>query len=70
MIRVVHPGSRSWFLPIPDPEVKKVPDPGSATLMPTKIFKTVAFYFFFYRYYLLAFLSIQRVIVTLFVGKL
>ncbi len=25
MIRFVHPGSGSWFLPIPDPGVKKVP---------------------------------------------
>jgi hypothetical protein len=30
MIRVVHPGSgSSFFLPIPDPEVKKAPDPGT-----------------------------------------
>ena len=46
MIRVVHPGFRilkltfshpgSW---IPDPGVKKVPNPGSATL-PTSIGKT------------------------------
>ncbi len=27
MIRVVHPGSGSLFLPILDPGVKKVPDP-------------------------------------------
>ncbi len=35
MIRDVHPGSGSWFLPIPDPGVKKEPDPrsGSATLV-------------------------------------
>jgi hypothetical protein len=44
MIRVIHPesGSRSRirisdldpdFLPIPDPGVKKAPDPGSATLL-------------------------------------
>ncbi len=32
MIRVVHLGSGSCFLPIPDPGVKKTPDPGSATL--------------------------------------
>jgi hypothetical protein len=40
MIQVVHPESRSririWdpdFLPIPDPGVKKTPDPGSTTLI-------------------------------------
>jgi hypothetical protein len=35
MIRVIHPGTGSRirvFLPIPDPEVKKAPDPGSGTL--------------------------------------
>jgi hypothetical protein len=41
MIRVFHPGSGSWiwildldpdFLPIPNPVVKKAPDPGSAAL--------------------------------------
>jgi hypothetical protein len=32
MIPVDHPGSGSCFLPIPDPGVKKAPDPGSATL--------------------------------------
>jgi hypothetical protein len=35
MIRVVHPGSGSWFFYpswIPDPGVTKAPDPGSATL--------------------------------------
>ncbi len=34
MIRVVYPGSGSWFFTpsrIPDPEVKKAPDPGSGT---------------------------------------
>jgi hypothetical protein len=31
MIRVVHPGSCTDFLPIPDPVVKKAPDPGSET---------------------------------------
>jgi hypothetical protein len=43
MIRVVHPGSRipdpdADFYPsrIPDPGVKKAPDPGSATLLPSK----------------------------------
>ncbi len=40
MIRVVHPGSRipdpdADFLLIPDPGVKKAPDPGSATLLTT-----------------------------------
>jgi hypothetical protein len=42
MIRVVHPGPRipdpyADFYPsrIPDPGVKKAPDPGSATLVPT-----------------------------------
>jgi hypothetical protein len=30
MTQVVHPG---FFLPIPDPGVKKAPDPGSATLV-------------------------------------
>ncbi len=29
MIRDVHPGSGSRFLPIPDPGVKKAPEPGS-----------------------------------------
>jgi hypothetical protein len=38
MIRVVHPGSRIRMLTfypsrIPDPGVKKAPDPGSATLL-------------------------------------
>jgi hypothetical protein len=35
MIRYVHPGSESGFLLIPDPGVKKAPDPGSgsATLL-------------------------------------
>ncbi len=28
----VHTGSGSWFLSIPDPEVKKAPDPGSGKL--------------------------------------
>ncbi len=32
MIRDIHPGSGSWFLPIPDPGVKKAPDPGYGTL--------------------------------------
>jgi hypothetical protein len=32
MIRVVHPGSGILiFLPIPDPGVKKAPDPGSGS---------------------------------------
>jgi hypothetical protein len=31
MIRVVHPGSDADFLPIPDPGVKKAPDPGSGS---------------------------------------
>jgi hypothetical protein len=38
MIRVDHPGSGSrilFFLPIPDPGVKKAPDPGSAILVRT-----------------------------------
>jgi hypothetical protein len=38
MIRVVHPGSGSdFFYPswIPDPGVKKAPDPGSGTRLPT-----------------------------------
>ncbi len=36
---VVHPGSGSRFLPIPDPGVKKAPDPGSgsATLVGGRI---------------------------------
>jgi hypothetical protein len=38
MMLVVHPESE--FLPIPDSEVKKAPDPGSATLTET---------FFFYK---------------------
>ncbi len=35
MIRVVHPGSGCWLSPIPDPRVKKAPNPGSgsATLL-------------------------------------
>jgi len=35
MIRFVHPGSGSRFVTIPDPGVKKAPDPGSgfATLV-------------------------------------
>jgi hypothetical protein len=37
MIRVVHPGSGSCFLPIPDPRVKKVPDPGSESATLVKI---------------------------------
>jgi hypothetical protein len=32
MIRVVHPRS-GFIVPIPDPGVKKAPDPGSATLV-------------------------------------
>jgi hypothetical protein len=33
MIREIHPGSGSrFFLPIPDPGVKKAPDLGSATM--------------------------------------
>ncbi len=31
MILVVHPGSGSWFLPIPDPGFKKARDPGSGS---------------------------------------
>ncbi len=35
MIQNIHPGSWSRFVPIPDPGVKKAPDPGSgsATLL-------------------------------------
>jgi hypothetical protein len=36
MMLVVHPESE--FLPIPDSEVKKAPDPGSATLTETFFF--------------------------------
>jgi hypothetical protein len=32
MIRVVHTGFGFCFLPIPDPGVKKAPNPGSGTL--------------------------------------
>ncbi len=46
MIRVVHPGSGSRiriliFLPIPDPGIKKAPDPGSgsATLSLCLVFR-------------------------------
>jgi hypothetical protein len=31
MIRNIHSGSGSWFLPIPDPKIKKAPDPGSGS---------------------------------------
>jgi hypothetical protein len=32
MIQNIHPGSGyGFFLPIPDPKVKKAPDPGSGT---------------------------------------
>jgi hypothetical protein len=38
MIQDVHPGSDLDFLPIPDAGVKKVPDPGTATLLCTTLF--------------------------------
>ncbi len=39
MIRVIHPksGSGSWFLPIPDPGVRKTSDPGSGSVWALKL---------------------------------
>jgi hypothetical protein len=39
MIQDVHPGS--GFFPIPDPGVKKAPDPGSTTLVRYTVYSNV-----------------------------